>query len=81
VIGYFSIVGRKRRKQVVKYKRKPENIRIFEKATKEFPECTGTYPDCPEAVDITKDPCMHCPIFLESKHRKSYMNKRKETKK
>ncbi len=41
------IVGRKRRKQVVRYKRKPESVRLFEKATKKFPECTGTYPDCP----------------------------------
>jgi len=70
-------VGRKRRKQVVKYKRKPESVRIFEEATKGFPECTSTYPDCPEEVDTSKDPCMHCPIFLESKHKKSYLNRKK----
>lgn len=68
-------MGRKRRKAVVKYKRKPESVRIFEGAIKDFPECTGTYPDCPEKVDVSQDPCMHCPIFLESKHKASYLRK------
>ena len=72
-------MGRKRRKAVVKYKRKPESVRIFEDATKGFPECTSTYPDCPEEVNTSKDPCMHCPVFLESKHKKSYLNHEKSS--
>ena len=72
-------MGRKRRKAVVKYRKKPETVTIFEKALKEFPECSGTYPDCPEMVDISRDPCMHCPVFLESGKKNSYLKKIEKT--
>ena len=72
---FVAYMGRKRKKAVVKYKRKPENVRIFEEAVKLFPNCVETYPDCPKEIDVFKDPCMHCPIYLESSKKKAYLAK------
>jgi hypothetical protein len=78
--AFVAYMGRKKRKTVVKYKPKPENVRIFEEALKSFPNCVGTYPDCPEEVDVTQDPCMHCPIYLESPKKKFYLKKMEKIK-
>ena len=66
-------MAKRRHKQVIKWKPKPETVKIFEEGVKNFPNCVGTYPDCPESVDVAKEPCSKCPVFLESPKKKRYL--------
>jgi hypothetical protein len=67
-------MGKRKSTKKVAWKPKSEATQIFENAAGKFPKCTGTYPDeCPEEVNVTKQPCASCPIFIESPNKKRYV--------
>ncbi|MEM5861222.1 MAG: hypothetical protein QXJ20_02410 [Candidatus Aenigmatarchaeota archaeon] len=63
------------RRAMLKYKMSD----IFkEKIRKEYPNCVGTFSDCPEAIANPDEPpeqCKKCPIFVESKYYEKQANK------
>ena len=60
------------RKAVLKYKMSD----IFKnQVIKEYPNCIGTYEDCPSEIKNPEEPpeqCRKCPLFIESKYYKEF---------
>lgn len=56
------------RKAMLKYKMSD----LFkDKIKKEYPNCVGTFEDCPKEIQNPEEPpenCKKCPIFVESKY-------------
>jgi len=59
------------RKQMKKLPRKKtESERAWDKIKGKYPNCTGSYPECPPSIEDKHDPpdeCHLCPVFLELK--------------
>jgi hypothetical protein len=59
------------RKQVKKIpKKKTEAELAWLKIKGKYPECTGSYPECPPKIENKIDPpgeCKLCPVYLEWK--------------
>ena len=47
-----------------KHTLRSQEYRILKNAGK-FPECKGTYPDCPEKPDKNNSMCRNCPILAD----------------
>lgn len=59
---------RKHRKKLPR--RKTESERAWEKIKGKYPNCSGSYPECPESIEDRGNPpgeCRLCPVFLEWK--------------
>lgn len=68
------------RKAMLKYKMSD----IFkEKVKKEYPNCVGTFEDCPKEIANPEDApeqCRKCPLFVESKYYERYATEEKMEK-
>lgn len=52
---------------------KSNDEKMLEQAIKRgFPNCKGTYPDCPENPNNELPPCKECPILEEILERDNY---------
>ncbi len=57
-------------------KPKSEAEKLWDKIKYSFPDCQGTYPECPnDKIDISNPPleCKTCPIYFEYKKRKGLL--------
>ncbi len=57
---------KKSRRQVAKTAPKwLREQKAFESRTGKFPNCRGTFPDCPETIDVNNPPeqCKKCPKY------------------
>lgn len=51
-----------------------------EKVRKEYPNCAGTFEDCPKEIlnpEEAPEQCKKCPIFVESKYYEKYATEEK----
>ena len=59
------------RKQTKKVsKKKKESERAWDKIKGKYPNCSGSYPECPPTIENKADPpneCHICPVFIERK--------------
>jgi hypothetical protein len=61
-------MARKQQKKIPR--RKSESERQWEKIRNKYPNCTGSYPECPPIIEEKKNPpgeCRLCPVYLEKK--------------
>ncbi|MEE8400803.1 MAG: hypothetical protein V3R86_01440 [Candidatus Hydrothermarchaeaceae archaeon] len=59
-----------RKQQKKPPKRKSEAEKLWLKIKGKYPNCTGSYPECPKEVGDKNKPdneCRHCPVYLEWK--------------
>lgn len=59
---------RKMQKKVAR--RKTESELAWEKIKKKYPNCVGSYPDCPGEIEDKNNPpteCVICPVYMEWK--------------
>lgn len=59
-------MARKQQKKMPK--RKSEAEVAWEKIRRKYPNCTGSYPECPEKIEDKNAPpmeCVTCPVYAE----------------
>ncbi len=59
-------MARKQRKRLPKKKSEAEIA--WEKIRRKYPNCTGSYPECPEKIEDRHSPpaeCLTCPVYAE----------------
>jgi hypothetical protein len=59
---------RKQQKKIAR--RKTEAERQWEKIRRKYPNCSGSYPECPPEIEDKNNPpgeCRLCPVYFEWK--------------
>ncbi len=54
-------------------RRKTEAERLWEKISGSYPNCVGSYPECPEKIEDKDNPpsdCIICPVYIEWKNKR-----------